>query len=56
MEEYLGYRADQDMKSKEEKAKALPLPWPLGPRVEENGDTAGELKKKVGRPKKVKSP
>ena len=54
LEEYLGYRTDQDSKSKEERAKALPLPWPLGSKEvlhKPTLKTSQASPTKVGRPK-----
>ena len=49
LKEYLGYRQEQQAKSKDDRAKALPLPWPLGPK----GDSQD---KRIASPaKKMKS-
>lgn len=54
LDEWAGYRSEQDGKNKEDRAGPLPLPWPLGKREEKISATneAEGGKRKVGRPKK----
>ena len=50
LEEYFGYRTDQDAKPDHERAKALPLPWPLGPKTT---PSTPQQKSKESSPKKL---
>ncbi|KAG8530696.1 uncharacterized protein KY384_004051 [Bacidia gigantensis] len=56
LEEWFGYRAEQEGKSLEDRAKALPLPWPLSKAKDSVAEKTSSEKDAVARKEKSPSP